>query len=91
MIKNITYGVDPLNGAIYARYDNRIAFYELEYDKMQFDNKFAITYKLAECHVFDICTSAEWKRLKWTKKIPIEIKNQFRAFFGFKLLKGESK
>ena len=83
-MKNITYAIGE--GAVFARCGDRVAFPELQYDKMTPKNGFKESYKIAECSVFDLGKNT-WDSLMWTKKIPVSIKNIYRKHFGFKPLK----
>lgn len=84
MHKMITYGVTD-DGMVCSHYGNEIAFPVLQYDKMSPQNNFATFYHLEKDSVFTLCGL----HLKWTKKIPIRIKNLHRKYWGLKQLKGK--
>jgi len=80
-MKNITYGVD--GETFYARCGDRIAFFELDYQNMKPENNFESTYTIASCPVFQMDMSS----IRFTKKIPLSIKNKFRKHFKLPELK----
>lgn len=84
MRKSITYAIDR-DGIVYSRYKDKIAFPVLQYQNMSAANNFATSYKLESASIFDL--SCYWDNLKWTKKIPINIKNEHRKFWELPLLK----
>ena len=43
-------------------------------------------YNLEKVYLFDM-TPGQYARLRWTRKIPLEIKNYHRAFWGMKAVK----
>lgn len=83
-MKNITYAVDMETGLVVSRVGSEVAFPVLQYDKMTPENHFATIYELEKMSVFDL---NPWEKFHWTKKIPVEIKNEHRAFWGMKPLK----
>ena len=83
-MKNITYGVG--NDSFYGRCGSRIAFFELDYGNMNPENNFESSYKITDCNIFDL-HSSEFDNIRWTKKIPLSIKNKFRKYFGMPELK----
>ena len=80
-MKNITYGVD--GETFYARCGDRIAFFELDYQNMKPENNFESTYTIGSCPLFQIDISS----VRFTKKIPLAIKNEFRKYFKLPELK----
>lgn len=83
MIKNITYAIHS-DGYVISRVGSDVAWPILDYDGMKPENNFAMKYFLEKMSVHAI--SREWDSLKWTKKIPVEVKNYHREFWGFKPL-----
>jgi hypothetical protein len=83
-MKNITYGVD--SESFFARVDDRIAFFELDYNNMKPENNFEANYKITDWNIFDY-HSSEFNNIRWTKKIPVAIKNMFRKHFDMPELK----
>jgi len=83
-MKNITYGVD--GETFYARCGDRIAFFELNYVDMKQENGFESTYKISEFNVLSV-RAGTWDNIRWTKKIPLVIKNKFRKHFNLPELK----
>lgn len=80
-MKNITYAVNK--DGFYARCGDRIAFFELDYKNMKPENNFFEKYTISDCSVFEFGS----QNVRWTKKIPINIKNMFRKHFGLAELK----
>ncbi len=83
-MRNITYAVD-YEGHVVSRVGSEIASPVIQYADMNPENSFEITYKLEKFNVFDF--SPVWDNYKWTKKIPVRIKNAHRKFWGMKPLK----
>lgn len=83
-MKNITYGVG--NDSFYSRCGDRVALFELDYNNMKPENNFESSYKITDYNIFDL-HSSEFDNIRWTKKIPLSIKNMFRKYFGMQELK----
>jgi hypothetical protein len=81
--RTIQYAVDGA-GLVISRVDDQIAAPLLDYEGMKPENGFEMQYKLEEFPVFAL--TYMWG-LVWTRKIPTEIKNLHRAFWGMKPLK----
>lgn len=75
MRKIITYAIDNETGLIWSRMDSEVAVPVLDYDG-------DMGFKL-EKHSVMVTIYAD---LIWTKKIPVEIKNEHRQFWGMKVL-----
>lgn len=80
-MKNITYAVN--RDGFYARCGDRMAFFELDYKNMKPENNFEEKYTISDCSVFEFGE----QNVRWTKKIPLHIKNAFRKHFGMSELK----
>jgi len=80
-VKNITYAIHT-DGYVVSRVGRDIAWPVLDYKGMTPGNNYQMIYNLERMSVFGI--GPEWDLLKWTKKIPIEVKNEHRAFWGMK-------
>lgn len=80
-MKNITYAVNK--DGFYARCGDRMAFFELDYKNMKPENNFEEKYTISDCSVFEFGE----QNVRWTKKIPLHIKNAFRKHFGMSVLK----
>lgn len=80
-MKNITYAVNK--DGFYARCGDRIAFFELYYKNMKPENDFLEEYIISDCSVFEFGS----QNVRWTKKIPLVVKNRFRKHFGMSELK----
>lgn len=85
MNKTIRYAVDTETGMVISRVESEIAIPVLQFDKMVPENNFQTIYELEKMDV--IAIAHYWDNYKWTKKIPIEIKNEHRIFWGMKPLK----
>ena len=85
-MRYLTYCVHKDNGLVYSRMGDKLAVPVLQFDRIGKDGDFTkpLEYELERMSVFEI--SEEWRRLKWTKKIPAQIKNMHRQFWGFKPL-----
>lgn len=84
----ITYAFDPENGIVYSQFivdgnTKGFAVPILDFEGMEPENNFAMSYNLER---FERLSLSDWDRLIWTKKIPVEIKNLHRAFWGMKSL-----
>ena len=75
-MNTIQYAIDPETGYVWSRLKNEIAFPVLAYPSMSIilekENVLSMAYY--------------WNNLEWTKKIPKEIKNQHRLFWGLKAI-----
>lgn len=82
----ITYAVDQ-EGLVLSRVEDEIAFPVLEYEKIGEGGDFTqpFTYHLEKDTVFGFPQSF-WQSLRWTRKIPVALKNKHRAFWGMPLL-----
>ena len=83
-MRTITYAVDQENGQVFSRVDSEIAVPILDYGKMLPENNFEPTYYLEKVPVLQLV--GQWDRLKWTRKIPVDLKNEHRVFWGMKPL-----
>ena len=82
-MRNITYAIDLDTGLVISRVGNELVWPILEYGGILPD--YALNYQLEKItlHTAAPC----WNTLKWTRKIPVEIKNIHRRFWGFEELK----
>ena len=85
-MRNITYAIDLDTGLVVSRVGNELAWPILDYEEMSPENNYAMNYHLEKMSVYSAVTYC-WSALKWTRKIPVEIKNIHRRFWGFKELK----
>jgi len=85
MSKTIQYGVDSETGLIWSRVGSEVAVPILDFEKMTPENNFRTNYNFEKYDVLSV--AKEVSNLKWTRKIPIEIKNIHRKFWGFAPLK----
>lgn len=92
MNRIITYAVDE-DGLVVSRVGDELAWPVLDFDAI---GKGGDGYEPGDFHgptrvhleKFSLhgLHSSEYARLRWTKKIPIELKNAHREFWGFKPL-----
>jgi GMP synthase-like glutamine amidotransferase len=82
----IRYGIDRETGLVWSRVRSQVALPVLQYDKMVPDDNFKTKYELEKFDVIQLVGSA-YNAVKWTRKIPAQIKNLHREFWGMKPLK----
>jgi hypothetical protein len=89
MSKIIQYAIHKDDGLVISRVGNEVAWPVLEYEKIGAGGDFTqpLTYTLEKFPVLTI-RGGDWQRLRWTKKIPRDIKNLHRAFWGLPALEG---
>ena len=80
--KTIQYAIDLDTNLVISRVQSEVLIPILDFEEMNPNNNFQLTYILEKCSIYDTIGLA----LKWTKKIPIEIKNIHRKAWGMKLL-----
>lgn len=82
MNRTITYAIDKSDGLVYSRIGSMIAVPVLQWDKIGADGDYTapLEYQLERCSVYEL--SYYWSQLRWTKKIPVEIKNLHRSTGG---------
>jgi hypothetical protein len=80
--KTIQYAVEAETGLIVSRVNSEVLIPILDYDKMSPENNFDTIYHLEKCSIYDTIGMD----LKWTKKLPNEVKNVHRKEWGMKLL-----
>lgn len=85
-MKNITYAIDVDTNLVISRVDDEVAWPILDYEGMLPENNYAMNYNLEKISVSSL-SARNWNGLKWTKKIPVDVKNLHRRFWGFKELK----
>jgi len=85
-MRTIQYAIDSDTGLVISRVGNEFAWPVLDYGNMRPENDYPINCRLEKMAVSRIA-GRYWIGLKWTKKIPKEIKNIHREFWGFPLLK----
>ena len=86
--KRIRYGVDlDTDMVISQRLDNfECAWPILVFEGANPDNNWQMDYELEKIKSTDIPNSVYYN-IKWTRKIPIKVKNVHRKFWGMKPLK----
>jgi hypothetical protein len=86
MNRIITFAVSEDDGMVYSRVGNEVAYPVLQWEKIGEGGDYTqpLEYELEKSSVFSLVDY--WPRLKWTRKIPTELKNRHRAFLGMKEL-----
>jgi hypothetical protein len=88
MNRIITYCIDHSSGIVYSRVGSDLAVPMLDWNGMTPENNFAANYNLERVSIYAV--GSAWDMLKWTKKIPIKLKNRHRQFWGMKSLKEDT-
>jgi len=83
--RRISYMVDKETGYVYSRVASEVAIPVIDFAGMSSKDNFAIKANLEKFNVLDVCRSL--LSTVGTRKIPIEIKNEHRKFWGMSLLK----
>ncbi len=81
----IQYGVDQDTGLIVSRVGDEVAWPILDYDGMTAADGFATRYNLERLPLFDM-VGRTWDAIRWTRKVPVAIKNRHREFWGMRPL-----
>lgn len=81
----IQYAVDLETGLVWSRVGDMVALPVLDYPSMAPANNFLPTYRLETFNTFEVLGCA---CLKWTRKIPMDVKNRHRRYWGMRLLEG---
>lgn len=90
--KGITYAYDrECSYSWIARYGDEVAATILDFASGVSENGFAMGLKVERCGTIWDLPSSYLRGLVWTKKIPLELKNEFRKVFGLKLIKEDAK
>lgn len=84
-MKTIQYGIDTTTGLVWSRIGSEVAIPVLQFDQMTPQNNFNTVYELEKMDVIHTAGQA-YNSVVWTRKIPIEIKNRHRKFWGMKSL-----
>ncbi len=84
-MRNITYAIDTETGFVISRVNSEVLIPILDFEGMKPKNNWEVNYNY-EQHPVN-CLAGCWHHYTWTKKIPKDIKNLHRKFWGFKELK----
>jgi len=86
-MKTITYAIEVDSGLVISRLNSEIACPVLEFEKIGQDGNYnkPFEYTLEKMPVNTLV--GIWNSYKWTKKIPVTLKNVHRKFWGMKPLK----
>ena len=82
--RRIMYMIDTREGLVYSRVDSEVAMPVLDFKGMKSENNYEMNYNLEKFKVLDVASSLI--NSIGTRKIPTEIKNQHRKFWGMKPL-----
>ncbi len=85
-MQRITYAIDTDTGLVVSRQGSDFAWPILDYEGMTPENRFAANYHLEMIAVV-LVPGRIFDGLWWTRKIPVEVKNTHRAFWGMTPLK----
>jgi len=86
--KRVYYGIDLETGYVFSRCQGQLAIHVINFEGMTPENNFQIKTYLEK---FPNQSPLLYMRYVFTRKIPVEIKNEHRLFWGLKPLKGEEK
>ena len=86
-MNKITYMIEQNMGQVWSRVASEVAIPVLDWDNMTPENNYATNYQLHKFNVFDVAKDVG--NAIHTRKIPIDVKNRHRKFWGMKELKGE--
>lgn len=90
--KTIQYAYDPdCACGFLARCGNEVAATILDFESGTPENGFNMGIKIERCGTIWDLPSSYWRRLVWTRKLPVELKNEFRKVFGMKPIKEKAK
>lgn len=85
MNKNrIEYAIEVETGDIISRVNDEVAMPVLQYEDMTPENNFDGQIQLEKTDIINL--SNIWSSYKWTRKIPFDVKNHHREFWGKKPL-----
>jgi len=82
--RRIMYMID-LEGFVYSRVGSEIAIPVLDFEGMTPKNGYKTDYPLEKFNVLQVAYAL--RHVRHTRKIPVEIKNEHRKFWGMKPLK----
>jgi hypothetical protein len=87
MMRTIQYAIDTDTELVWSRvYGEGVAIPVIDFESGSDDNDFEMSTPLEKFDEFEVLPMMDGL-LTWTKKIPKEVKNMHREFWGFKLLK----
>ena len=89
-MKTIKYGIDRDTGLVWSRVGSEVAIPVLQFNKMTPGNNFQTIYELEKMDVIEVA-GASYNSVEWTRKIPVELKNKHRKFWGMKKLTQKTK
>ena len=81
----ITYAIDSETGMVISRVGSEVYHPVLDFASGTPENNFNMGWYYEKMPVGHLAST--WYYYTWTKKIPVEIKNFHREFWGFPLLK----
>ncbi len=81
----IQYGVDQDTGLIVSRVGDEVGWPILDYEGMTAANSFTMSHHLERVPLLTLAGRV-WDAIKWTRKVPVAIKNRHREFWGMRPL-----
>ena len=84
--RTIQYMVDPVMSMVYSRVGDELAIPVLDFEGMKPSNNYQIFYNLEKFKALEVAGTIG--HVIRTRKIPLEIKNYHRKFWGMKPIKG---
>jgi hypothetical protein len=93
MPRTITYAIEEDTGLVYSRVGDQVAVPVLDFEAIgqggdgykPGDFRGPTRYNLEKCSVYEVGFGS----LRWTRNIPVAVKNRHREFWGFPPLKYE--
>ena len=86
MPRTIQYGVTP-ECTVISKVGSEVAWPIVKWDDMGPHNNFEVKYQLEKMALTSVVEQV--KSVFWVRKLPVELKNFHRRFWGFKPLKEE--
>lgn len=83
----ISYAIDLDTGLVVSRVGSEYAWPILDFEGMKPENNFEMIYNLEKIGVYEAIGS----RLNHTRKLPLDVKNFHRRFWGMKEIKDSGK
>ena len=80
-MRNIQYAVDQETGLVVSRVGSQVAWPVLQYQRIGQGGAFTQPFEY-ELEGFGVHEGLSGARLRWTRKVPVEVKNLHRAFWG---------
>jgi hypothetical protein len=89
-MKQITYAVEKETGLVISRVGSELCIPVMDFEGIGKGGDYTKPIEYTPQKFPLSALNWTYQNYRWTKKIPIEIKNLHREFWGFKPLKGEA-